>query len=78
VLVSVLGHATTIEQTLEDLQNPADKLGSRNILDRVNTANGLLTPAKGDTGNILGGLENVNASLKSICAKAAGISRPCK
>ena len=78
VLVSVLGHATSIEQTLEDLQSPADKLGSRNILDRVNTANGLLTPAKGDTGNILGGLENVNASLKSICAKAAGLSRPCK
>jgi ABC-type transporter Mla subunit MlaD len=77
VLVSILGQATTIKGTLEDLQNPADKLGSRNILDRVNTANGLLTPAKGDTGNILGGLQNVNASLKSVCAKIAGVPRPC-
>jgi ABC-type transporter Mla subunit MlaD len=76
VLVSILGQATTIKGTLEDLQNPADKLGSRNILDRVNTANSLLQPAKGDTGNILGGLQNVNASLKSICAKA-GAGRSC-
>jgi ABC-type transporter Mla subunit MlaD len=76
VLVTVLGRATTIGQTLEDIQNPADKLGSRNILDRVNTANGLLGPAKSDTGNILGGLGNVNASLKSICSKS-GAGRPC-
>ena len=77
VLTTVLGQAGTIDQTLEDIQNPADKLGSRNILDRVNTANGLLAPAKGDTGNILGGLQNVNASLKSICGKAGGLNRPC-
>jgi ABC-type transporter Mla subunit MlaD len=76
VLVTVLNQATTIQHTLEDTQNPADKLGSRNILDRVNTANGILGPAKGDTGNILGGLQNVNASLKSICAKA-GAGRSC-
>jgi len=76
VLVTVLGRATTIDQTLEDIQNPADKLGSRNILDRVNTANGILGPAKADTGNILGGLTNINASLKSICAKS-GAGRPC-
>jgi len=30
--------------------NPADKLGSKNILDRVNTANNILTPAKTDPG----------------------------
>ena len=76
VLVTVLGRATTIQQTLEEIQNPADKLGSRNILDRVNTANAILGPAKSDTGNILGGLQNVNASLKSICAKS-GAGRPC-
>jgi len=76
VLTTVLGRATTIQQTLENVQNPADKLGSRNILDRVNTANGILAPAKGDTGNILGGLQNVNTSLKSICAKS-GAGRPC-
>ena len=77
VLTTVLGRATTIQQTLEDIQNPANKLGSHNILDRVNTANGILGPAKADTGNILGGLGNVNGSLKSICAKAGGINRPC-
>jgi ABC-type transporter Mla subunit MlaD len=77
VLVTVLGQATTIDGTLEDIQNPADKLGSRNILDRVNTANGLLAPAKGDTANILGGLGSVNTSLKSICSKAGGVPRPC-
>ena len=76
VLTTILGRATTIGQTLEDIQNPADKLGSRNILDRVNTANGILGPAKADTGNILGGLGNVNASLKSICQKS-GAGRPC-
>jgi ABC-type transporter Mla subunit MlaD len=76
VLVSVLDHATSIDRTLEDAQSPADRLGSRNILDRVNSANSILGPAKGDTGNILGGLQNVNASLKSICAKA-GAGRSC-
>ena len=76
VLISVLDHVTTIDRTLEDAQSPADKLGSRNILDRVNTANGILAPAKGDTGNILGGLGSVNNSLKSICTKS-GAGRSC-
>jgi hypothetical protein len=77
VLTTVLGRATTIEQTLEEIQNPADKLGSKNILDRVNTANSILGPAKSDTGNILAGLQSVNTSLKSICGKAGGVNRPC-
>jgi len=62
----VLGRATTIQQTLEDVQNPADKLGSRNILDRVNTANGILGPAKGDTGNILGQAQLADKLAKCI------------
>jgi ABC-type transporter Mla subunit MlaD len=76
VLGTVLERATAIQLTLEDAQNPADKLGSKNIVDRLATANGLLGPAKADTGNILGGLTNVNASLKSICQKA-GAGRTC-
>ena len=77
VLVTVLERATAIQLTFEDAQNPPDKLGSKNIVDRLATVNGLLGPAKSDTGNILGGLEKVNTSLASICAKAGGVGRPC-
>ena len=50
-------------------------------VSEVDGANGRLiyrwTPAKGDTGNILGGLGSVNTSLKNICAKIAVPNRPC-
>lgn len=72
VLVTVNGVATSIEATLEDAENPPDKLGAKNIYDRVAVINGVLETAKGDTGNILGGLKNVNGSLKSICTKVGG------
>ncbi len=72
VLVNVKDIAVGIEGTLEDAQNPPDKLGTQNIWERVAVANGVLDSARGDTGNILGGLKNVNASLKSICGKAGG------
>jgi hypothetical protein len=69
VLGQVLDRVTNIELTLEDAQNPGDKLGSAGIIDRLKVANGLLGPAKDDTGNILKGLDNVNGSLASICTK---------
>jgi hypothetical protein len=69
VLGQVLDRVTNIELTLEDAQNPGDKLGSAGIIDRLKVANGLLQPAKDDTGNILFGLKNVNGSLANICTK---------
>ncbi len=69
VLGQVLDRVTNIELTLEDAQNPGDKLGSAGIIDRLKVANGLLQPAKDDTGNILKGLTSVNGSLNSICNK---------
>ena len=69
VLGQILDRVTNIEGTLEDAQNPGDKLGSAGIIDRLKVANGLLQPAKDDTGNILGGLKSVNGSLASICGK---------
>jgi hypothetical protein len=76
VLVTVKDQAVAIEATLEDAQNPPDKLGAQNIWERVAVANGILAPAQGDAGNILGGLKNVNGSLSSICRKLGG-GRTC-
>lgn len=69
VLGQVLDRVTNIELTLEEAQNPGDKLGSAGIIDRLKVAVGLLQPAKDDTGNILKGLVGVNGSLDSICTK---------
>jgi len=64
----------SINGTLEDAEHPADGLGAHNIYERVATANGVLTTAQADAGNILTGLKSVNGSLRSICSK---LGSPC-
>jgi len=76
VLVSAHGTAVAITGTLEDAQNPPDKLGAQNIWERVDVANGVLSQAKSDTGDIISELGRVNASLKSVCTKTRP-SDPC-
>jgi ABC-type transporter Mla subunit MlaD len=69
VLAAVNGTAGTIHSTLEAAENPPDHLGAAGIYQRVDTANGPLSAAKGDTGNILAGLAAVNGHLRNICLK---------
>lgn len=81
VLVSALGVARDIDATLESADEPfgpcaadscaANKDGVQNIHQRVAIANNVLTTAKGDTGNILAGLVEINDHLQSAC-QAAG------
>jgi len=72
VLVTVNGQAAAIEGVLEDAESPADNLGTHDIFERVQVANGVLSGAKADADNILVGLKGVNTSLKSICTKVGG------
>lgn len=67
VLREVLGLAGDVEVTLEGAESPPDDLGASDIFMRVATVNDVLSDAKGDTGNILAGLEEVNEHLESIC-----------
>ena len=76
VLTGVKGTAVSITGVLEDAEHPADGLGAHNIYERVATANGVLNPAHGDAGNILGSLVKTNASLKNVCTKLNQTS-PC-
>lgn len=69
ILVTVRGQAGDITNTLKAAQSPPDKLGTENIWQRVQTANGVLHPAKADTANILSGLVDVNKHLTSICGR---------
>jgi len=69
ILATVNGTAGTIHSTLETAENPPDRLGAAGIYQRVATANDVLSAAKGDTGNIVTGLEAVNGHLRSICLK---------
>lgn len=67
VLADVRELAAAIEATLESAESPADNLGASDIFERVAVANGVLQTAKGDTGNILARLVEVNGHLQSIC-----------
>ena len=76
VLATVKNTAVSINGTLEDAEQPADNLGAHDIFERVATANGVLTGARGDAGNITGSLKGTNGSLKSACTKLNATS-PC-
>lgn len=67
VLKTVLNTARTIQGVLVDAEDPPDRLGTENIHQRVSVANSVLTAAKGDTGNILSQLVQVNEHLDSVC-----------
>lgn len=70
-LESVLRLATGIRAQLVDADDPPDRLGVQNIHRRVAVANSVLAPARADTLNALGMLNNVNGSLNSICRSTA-------
>ncbi len=65
---SILGIANEIEGVLEAAQAPSDNLGTSDIWQRVQIANSVLLPARGDTANINASLVEVNKHLESICA----------
>ncbi len=67
VLARVLALAGDIEGVLESAESPDNNDGTSDIFQRVATANGVLQPAKDDTGNIIPQLESVNTHLESIC-----------
>ncbi|MEO7557269.1 MAG: hypothetical protein ABIV94_11770 [Acidimicrobiales bacterium] len=77
ILTTVLAQGTSIRTTLFNADQPngpcgatscgADQLGVQNIHQRVAIANDVLDLAKGDTTNIIGGLDVVNLHLSSIC-----------
>ncbi len=77
VLQTVLGQAGAIRDDLFQADQPngpcgtdscgENQLGVQNIHQRVAIANNVLIPAEGDTTDIVNGLNNVNASLTSIC-----------
>lgn len=94
-LKTVLGTAGDIKNVLIDADDPGDKLGVQNIHQRVAFLNGVsgpstgsfgvnassLSASKGDTGNILGQLREVNKHLTNICKSGlvttVGGARPC-
>jgi hypothetical protein len=49
-----------------------NQLGVQNIHQRVDNANRILDPARGDADAILGGLVSVNGHLRGICTSAVG------
>ncbi|MBA2279617.1 MAG: hypothetical protein H0W25_00040 [Acidimicrobiia bacterium] len=77
ILETVLGQAGTIRGTLAAADRPngdcgptscgADQLGVQNIHQRVAIANDVLDLAKGDSTNIIAGLDVTNRHLASIC-----------
>jgi ABC-type transporter Mla subunit MlaD len=69
ILAAVDGTAGTVHSVLETAENPPDHLGAAGIYQRVATANGPLSAARDDTGNIVTGLGAVDGHLSSICAK---------
>ncbi|MBW3576247.1 MAG: hypothetical protein KY462_00615 [Actinobacteria bacterium] len=75
-LGQVLDLARQIEQQLESAQSPPDDLGTEDIWQRLDIANGVLAPARSDTQNILAGLQEVNKHLQSIC-EGLIIPGPC-
>lgn len=79
-LRSVEGIAFEILNVLERTQSTGAPAGTGtaadNIWMRVDIANGVLTAAKGDTGNVLPQLVHTDAHLESICA-ALPTPGPC-
>jgi len=76
VLVSVKDRVVTVKGTLQEAQSSPDGLGAQSIWQKVEVANGVLQPAKDDTGNVTSGLKSVNGSLSSVCKKL-GAGRGC-
>jgi ABC-type transporter Mla subunit MlaD len=83
VLSTVLNQTGDIRGVLVDADDAPDKLGVQNIHQRVAFANGTgntgsfgtnpsnLQTAKGDTGVILGQLQEINKHLRGICRNPA-------
>lgn len=74
MLQDTQGIATSIRTSLETTQSNADNLGTVDIWQRVDVANGVLSSAKGDTGNIIVELQETDGHLQSICRRLLG---PC-
>lgn len=66
-LVTVQGVASDIENVLEQAESPEDDLGTSDIFQRVDRANGILRSARSDTRNIVPQLASINDHLTSVC-----------
>lgn len=73
-LADTLGIAESIRVSLNDTQSNPDNLGTDDIWQRVDVANGILTEANSDTTNILSELVETDGHLESICRSVGG---PC-
>lgn len=67
LLVSVSGLAGRIDGVLENAESPRDRLGAKDIYQRVARANDPLRGIRGDSASILHHLDRTNRHLRSIC-----------